>query len=124
MLRVRPLHYTSNIGSWERLLTALGLVLAEGDGGFRVYDAGAGRLALHEVPAGAAEDGTTALAVEVGDLAEFGRRTNLAAQDEGTTPAELVTESHGEACRRFVAGVGGDTPAASAAGASARSAFG
>jgi hypothetical protein len=99
MLRVRPLHYTSNIGSWERLLTALGLVLAEGDGGFRVYDAGAGRLALHEVPAGAAEDGTTALAVEVGDLAEFGRRTNLAAQDEGTMPAELVTESHGEACR-------------------------
>ncbi|TLM81049.1 VOC family protein [Pseudarthrobacter sp. NamE2] len=99
MLRVRPLHFTSNIESWERLLTALGLVLTEGDGGFRVYDAGAGRLAVHEVAGGAAEDGTTALAVEVGDLAEFARRTNLAAQEDGTTPAELVTVDHGDACR-------------------------
>ncbi|WP_461190324.1 VOC family protein [Arthrobacter sp. Z4-13] len=99
MLRVRPLHYTSKIDSWERLLTALGLVLTEGDGGFRVYDSGAGRLALHDVPEGAAEDGTTALAVEVGDLAEFARRTNLAAQDDGSAPAEVVTAGHGEACR-------------------------
>jgi hypothetical protein len=99
MLRVRPLHFTSNIESWDRLLTALGLVLTEGDGGFRVFDSGAGRLALHAVPEGAAEDGTTALAVEVGDLAEFARRTNLAAQEDGTTPAELVTADHGEACR-------------------------
>lgn len=99
MLRVRPLHFTSNIESWDRLLKALGLVLSGGDGGFRAYDAGAGRLALHEVPAGAQEDGTTALAVEVGDLAEFARRTNLAAEDEGTTPAELVTADHGDACR-------------------------
>jgi hypothetical protein len=99
MLRVRPLHFTSNIESWDRLLTALGLVLTEGDGGFRVFDSGAGRLALHTVPAGAAEDGTTALAVEVGELAEFARRTNLAAEDDGTTPAELVTAEHGEACR-------------------------
>jgi hypothetical protein len=104
MLRVRPLHFTSAIDSWERLLTALGLVLTEGDGGFRIFDAGGGRLALHDVPEGDASDGTTAFAVEVGDLAEFARRTNLAAQDDDATPAEpataeLVTADHGEACR-------------------------
>jgi hypothetical protein len=99
MLRVRPLHFTSNIESWDRLLTALGLVLTGGDGGFRVYDAGAGRLALHEVQAGSAQDGTTALAVEVGDLAEFARRTNLSAEEEGATPAELIAADHGDTCR-------------------------
>ena len=99
MLRVRPLHFTSRPESWDRLLNALGMVLTEGDGGLRVFDSGGGRLALQEVPEGAAEDGTTALAVEVGDLAEFARRTNLAAEDDGTKPAELVTEDHVEACR-------------------------
>ncbi|MDQ0870525.1 hypothetical protein QFZ70_002998 [Arthrobacter sp. V1I9] len=99
MLRVRPLHFTSKIESWDRLLTALGLVLTEGDGGFRVFDAGSGRLALHDVPEGTAGDGTTALAVEVGDLAEFARRTNLSAADEGTAPAEIITADHGEACK-------------------------
>jgi hypothetical protein len=99
MLRVRPLHFTSAIESWDRLLTTLGLVLTEGDGGFRVFDAGSGRLALHDVPEGAEEDGTTAFAVEVGDLAEFARRTNLSAQDDGTSPAEIITADHGEACR-------------------------
>ncbi|MCQ6269270.1 VOC family protein [Pseudarthrobacter sp. R1] len=99
MLRVRPLHFTSKIESWERLLTALGLVLTEGDTGSRVFDAGSGRLALHGVPEGAAEDGSTVLAVEVGDVAEFARRTNLSAQVEGTTPAETITADHGEACR-------------------------
>jgi hypothetical protein len=99
MLRVRPLHFTSRLDSWDSLLTALGMVSTENDGDWRVFDAGSGRLALHAVPAGAAEDGSTELAVEVGDLAEFARRTNLAAEDDGTTPAELVTADHGEACR-------------------------
>ncbi|MDQ0675714.1 hypothetical protein QFZ36_003275 [Pseudarthrobacter siccitolerans] len=99
MLRVRPLHFTSAIESWDRLLTTLGLVLTEGDGGFRVFDSGSGRLALHEVPDGAEEDGTTAFTVEVGDLAEFARRTNLSAQDDGTSPAEIITADHGETCR-------------------------
>jgi hypothetical protein len=99
MLRVRPLHFTSRLDSWDSLLTALGMIRTENDGDWRVFDAGSGRLALHAVPAGAAEDGTTALAVEVGDLAEFARRTNLAAEDDGTSPAELVTADHGEACR-------------------------
>jgi hypothetical protein len=99
MLRVRPLHFTSRLDSWDSLLTALGMVRTENDGDWRVFDAGSGRLALHAVPAGAAEDGSTELAVEVGDLAEFARRTNLAAEDDGTAPAELVTADHGEACR-------------------------
>lgn len=99
MLRVRPLHFTSRLDSWDGLLTALGMVATENDAGWRVFDAGSGRLALHAVPEGAAEDGTTALAVEVGGLAEFARRTNVAAEEDGTTPAELVAADHGEACR-------------------------
>ncbi|OAE00692.1 hypothetical protein [Arthrobacter sp. OY3WO11] len=99
MLRVRPLHFTSRLDSWDRLLTALGMVRTENDAGWQVFDAGLGRLALHAVPEGAAEDGSTALAVEVGDLSEFARRTNLAAGEDGTTPAELVAADHGDACR-------------------------
>ncbi|ACL38728.1 conserved hypothetical protein [Pseudarthrobacter chlorophenolicus A6] len=99
MLRVRPLHFTSRIDHWERLLTALGLVLTEGDGGFRVFDSAAGRLAVHSVPEGDPLDGTTTLAVEVGNLAEFARRTNESAAEDGNTPAELVTADHGDACR-------------------------
>lgn len=99
MLRVRPLHFTSRIDSWDKLLTALGMVRTENDAGWRVFDSGSGRLALHAVPEGAAEDGTTALAVEVGDLAEFARRTNVAAEGDGATPAELMTAAHGETCR-------------------------
>ncbi|MET1087088.1 MAG: VOC family protein [Arthrobacter sp.] len=99
MLRVRPLHFTSRLAGWEQLLTALGLVRTENEPGWQVFDAGSGRLALHGVPDGAPEDGTTALAVEVGDLAEFARRTNLAAQDDGTNPAEVIRADHGEACR-------------------------
>ena len=98
MLRVRPLHFTSRMDSWDRLLTALGMVRTEDDAGWQVFDAGSGRLALHAVPEGA-EDGSTALAVEVGDLAEFARRTNLAAEEDGAAPAELVTADHGESCR-------------------------
>ena len=98
MLRVRPLHFTSRMDSWDRLLTALGMVRTEDDAGWQVFDAGSGRLALHAVPEGA-QDGSTALAVEVGDLAEFARRTNLAAEEDGAAPAELVTADHGESCR-------------------------
>ncbi len=99
MLRVRPLHFTARMDAWAELLTALGLARTENSPGWQVFDAGSGRLALHGVPEGAAEDGSTALAVEVGDVAEFARRTNLSAQDEGTTPAEIITADHGEACR-------------------------
>ena len=98
MLRVRPLHFTSRMDSWDRLLTALGMVRTEGEAGWQVFDAGSGRLALHAVPEGA-ENGSTALAVEVGDLAEFARRTNLAAEEDGAAPAELVTADHGGSCR-------------------------
>jgi hypothetical protein len=99
MLRIRPLHFTSRIEGWERLLTALGMVRTENQPGWQVFDAGSGRFALHDVPEGAAEDGTTAFAVEVGELAEFARRTNLSARDDGTSPAEIITADHGEACR-------------------------
>jgi hypothetical protein len=84
---------------WEQLLTALGLAKTAEDGGWREFDAGAGRLALHLVEAGAPNDGTTVFGVEVGDLAEFARRTNQAGQEAGSTPAELVSTDHGESCR-------------------------
>ncbi|HJW00135.1 MAG TPA: VOC family protein [Arthrobacter sp.] len=99
MLRSRPVHFTSRLDSWERLLTGLGLVKTVDDGTWREFDAGSGRLALHEAGPGSPEDGTTAFGVEVGNLAEFARRTNLAAEEAGTVPAELVRVDHGESCR-------------------------
>lgn len=98
MLRVRPIHFTSNTGSWERLLTALGmsadngLAGGEDDAGRRVFTAGSGRLVLQPAAAGSGEDGTTAFSVEVGDPAEFARRTNLSAQAD-------IAEADGDACR-------------------------
>ncbi|MFP5311725.1 MAG: VOC family protein [Actinomycetes bacterium] len=114
MLRVRPVHFTSRTESWKKFLTALGMVQAEGDGGWQVFDSASGRLALHGADAGSGQDGHTVLAVEVGDVAEFARRTNKAAQADGTQadgtqadgapanaaqPAELVTADQGKACR-------------------------
>lgn len=99
MLRVRPVHFTSRPDQWEQLLTELGMVKTVDDGPWKEYDSGSGRLALHSAEAGSAEDGTTAFGVEVGDLAEFARRTNQAGEEDGTSPAELVEADHGAACR-------------------------
>jgi hypothetical protein len=98
MLRVRPVHFTSRPEKWEELLAALGLVKTVDQGPWREFDAGSGRLALHTTAEGP-DDGTTALGVEVGDLAEFARRTGLAAEESGKTTAELITADHGESCR-------------------------
>jgi hypothetical protein len=118
MLRVRPIHYTSRMDQWGQLLSALGMVRTVDDGDWQEFDAGSGRLALHRVAAGAAAvgdagnaqdstmlDGRTDFGVEVGDLAEFARRTNLAGVEDGTTPAELVSARHGDTCR--ITGVDG-----------------
>src|SRR6476469_7438993 len=91
MLRVRPIHYTSRMDQWGQLLSALGMVRTVDDGDWQEFDAGSGRLALHRVAGGSAAsgpgaeagaqgalDGRTDFGVEVGDLAEFARRTNLA----------------------------------------------
>lgn len=108
MLRVRPVHYTSRTGSWNQFLTALGMVRTEDDGGRQVFDSASGRLVLQPEPAGSGQDGRTVLSVEVGDVAEFARRTNLSAREEGTpedgtpdatAPAEVVSGDHGDACR-------------------------
>lgn len=99
MLRVRPIHFTSRPEQWERLLTDLGMIRTVDDGSWKEFDAGSGRLALHAAAAGSPEDGTTAFGVEVGDLAEFARRTNEAGADSGASPAELTQADHGDACR-------------------------
>ena len=99
MLRVRPIHFTSRLDQWERLLTDLGMIRTVDEGPWQEYDAGSGRLALHAAEAGSAGDGTTAFGVEVGDLAEFARRTNEAGVEDGTSPAELITADHGDTCR-------------------------
>ncbi len=78
MLRVRPIHFTSRLDAWERLLTGLGMVKTVDEPTWREFDAGSGRLALHFVEQGSADDGTTSLGVEVGDLKEFARRTKEA----------------------------------------------
>lgn len=99
MLRARPVHFTSRLEQWEALLTDLGLVKSLDGTEWREFDAGAGRLALHLAAAGSAEDGTTAFGVEVGDLAEFARRTNQAGAETGNAPAELIQADHGDSCR-------------------------
>lgn len=99
MLRVRPIHFTSRMDQWERLLTDLGLVKTVDGTEWREFDAASGRLALHLSAPGAAEDGTTAFGVEVGDLAEFARRTNDAGAEAGNAPAELIQADHGDTCR-------------------------
>jgi hypothetical protein len=99
MLRVRPIHFTSRLDQWERLLTDLGMIRTADDGSWKEYDAGSGRLALHAAEPGSAGDGTTAFGVEVGDLAEFARRTNEAGAEGGTSPAELTRADHGDTCR-------------------------
>jgi hypothetical protein len=99
MLRARPVHFTSRLDQWERLLTDLGLVKSVDGTDWREFDAGAGRLALHLAAAGSADDGTTAFGVEVGDLAEFARRTNQAGAETGNAPAELIQADHGDSCR-------------------------
>lgn len=99
MLRVRPIHFTSRLDQWERLLADLGMVKTVDEATWREFDAGAGRLALHFAEAGSAEDGTTAFGVEVGDLAEFARRTNEAGAGSAGTTAELIEADHGPSCR-------------------------
>ena len=103
MLRVRPIHFTSRLDEWERLLTALGMVKTVDEPTWREFDAGSGRLALHFVEEGSAEDGNTSFGVEVGDLKEFARRTTEAGALEGGTAAgttaELIEADHGSSCR-------------------------
>ncbi|WP_120522335.1 VOC family protein [Arthrobacter celericrescens] len=90
MLRVRPIVFTSRPEAWEPLLAALGMIKTVDDGGRREFDAGSGRLALQQVSPGAAEDGSTVFGVEIGDPAEFARRTVA----DGTR-ADVVDTPHG-----------------------------
>jgi len=84
MLRSRPIHYTSHPEEWTAVLHALGMVTTVEEGDWREFDAGSGRLALGTVEHGHPLDGSTVFSVEVGDLAEFARRT-----EESGTQAEL-----------------------------------
>lgn len=111
MLRVRPLVHTTDLARGARFLTALGLTSArdpEPEDSYAVFDAGSGRVALHACTAGSEEDGTTALAFDVGDVRDFARRTA-----EAGTAVELTEEGHGLAARitapdglSFLAGAG------------------
>ena len=99
MLRVRPVHFTSRLDQWERLLLDLGLVKTSDEATWREFDAGSGRLALHFTEEGSAADGTTSFGVEVGDPEEFARRTNEAGAAGGGTTAEVIEADHGSSCR-------------------------
>ena len=114
MLRVRPIHYTSRMDQWERLLSALGMVRTVDDGDWQEFDAGSGRLALHRVAAGAGGGGTTPKATRW--MATYWTAGRTSASRSGTsqssrgaptppgwrtgrTPAEFSARSHGETCR-------------------------
>ncbi|GAB3272129.1 VOC family protein [Arthrobacter pigmenti] len=94
MLRVRPIHFTSRMADYRKLLTGLGLSVSVDNDGYTEFDAGSGRMAIHAAEAGAADDGTTALGFEIRDLDEFIRRTNAAG-----TKAEVFEAGHGTAAR-------------------------
>ena len=94
MLRVRPIQFTSDVAAWKHLLVALGLMCVKDDDDWVEFDAGSGRVALHRVSPGSPDDGITVFGVEVGDLAEFARRTVA----DGTR-AEVFDADHGQAVR-------------------------
>ncbi len=95
MLRVRPFQHTARLLEWQRLLVALGMVPATGNG--RTFDAGSGRISLQPAhPALPGLAGRAELGFEVRVLAEFARRTNLDAQGDGRIPA--VMSGDGASC--------------------------
>ena len=100
MLRVRPIHFTSRLDAWERLLTGLGMVKTVDEPTWREFDAGSGRLALHFVEQGSADDGTTS------PRRRGGRPEGIRPPDQGSrrgrtagTTAELIDADHGPSCR-------------------------
>lgn len=95
MLRVRPFQHTARLLEWQRLLVALGMVPATGNG--HTFDAGSGRISLQPAhPALPGLAGRAELGFEVRVLAEFARRTNLDAQGDGRIPA--VMSGDGASC--------------------------
>ncbi|WP_026819369.1 glyoxalase/bleomycin resistance/dioxygenase family protein [Arthrobacter castelli] len=94
MLRVRPIHFTSRMADYRKLLTGLGLSVSVDNDGYTEFDAGSGRMAIHLAESGAADDGTTALGFEIRDLDEFIRRTN-----EAGTTAKVYEAGHGTAAK-------------------------
>ena len=93
MLRVRPIHFTSRMDQWERLLSALGMVRTVDDARL----AGVRRRLRPPRPAPCAERGLRRgrhhvhFGVEVGDLEEFARRTKRPARTTATPRRELVS---------------------------------
>lgn len=90
MLRVRPVHFTSDLAGCAAQLEAEGLKCVENHGDWRVLDSGNGKVGLHRAEAGSPADGTTVLGFEVRDHEIFVRRT-LA---DGTR-AEVADSRHG-----------------------------
>jgi hypothetical protein len=92
-LSVRPIRFTDDIPAWQTVLGALGAVLLAADGGWLVYQLGAGRLALHAATGSSQAPGTTLLGLETSvPLAE----AVAAAAQEGV-PIELGDTDHGRA---------------------------
>ena len=92
-LSVRPIRFTDAVPAWRTVLDALGAVLLSEDGGWLVYQLGAGRLALHAAAGSAHAPGTTLLGLETTvPLAEA-----VAAATQEGVPIELADTDHGEA---------------------------
>lgn len=89
MLRVTPIHFTTEFEAWGRLLSALGMSRAISEDGWWEFDSHSGGVRLH-TPDEARPAGSTGLAFEVGRLEEFTRRTR-----EAGTEVVITHEGHG-----------------------------
>ncbi|MBP2412197.1 hypothetical protein JOF48_000996 [Arthrobacter stackebrandtii] len=94
MLRVRPVHFTSDLDGYAAQLEDQGLKCVENHGDWRVFDSGNGKVGIHQADAGSPMDGATELGFEVRDHEIFVRRTL-----EDGTQAEVVDSRHGGTAR-------------------------
>lgn len=99
-LVIRPIRYTSKVAAMREWAVSLGMAPLLDTEGWAVLGAGRGRLALHHVPEGDPQAGTTTFAVETDDLDALQQRWSAAGlvtrrTDEHGVPLLFVTTPFG-----------------------------
>ncbi|PFG39983.1 hypothetical protein ATJ97_2503 [Georgenia soli] len=99
---VRPIQFVTDLPTWRRFYTDLGLVgTGEDADGWTVLAAPSGRVALHAAARGGPLEGRTKLGLEVDDLGAYRDAVEAAG-----LPARPVTLGHGSALEVRVPGIG------------------